>query len=101
MARRAAEMREAARAAEHEAELAALDVERAQLEAERATLPVKELLSPKEVAKILSVHRSTVFYMAREDASFPKPLKLSRNTPRWRVTELNAWLAARAAARGR
>ena len=62
-------------------------------------LPVEALLSADQVGSALSVHRSTVFRMAREDDSFPKPLKLSRNTPRWRATELNAWLAARAAAR--
>lgn len=62
-------------------------------------LPVEALLSADQVGALFSVHRSTVFRMAREDDSFPKPLKLSRNTPRWRATELNAWLAERAAAR--
>jgi len=72
-----------------------------QTEATRETLPVEALLSAYQVAALLSVHRTTVFRMAREDDGFPKPLKLSRNTPRWFATEINAWLAARAAARQR
>jgi prophage regulatory protein len=60
---------------------------------------VEALLSADQVGALFGVHRSTVFRLTREDDSFPRPLKLSRNTPRWRATELNAWIASRAAAR--
>ena len=62
------------------------------IEAEREA-PVEALLSADQVGALFNVHRSTVFRLAREDATFPRPLKLSRNTPRWRATELNAWIA--------
>jgi prophage regulatory protein len=67
----------------------------------REAPPVEALLSADEVGAALSVHRTTVFRMVRTDPDFPRPLKLSRNTPRWFATEINAWLAARAAERGR
>lgn len=69
--------------------------------AEELASPVEALLSADQVGALFSVHRSTVFRMVREDATFPRPLKLSRNTPRWRATELNAWIERLAAARGR
>lgn len=62
-------------------------------------LPIELLVSAEEIGFALNIDRSSVFRMVRTEPDFPRPLKLSRNTPRWRATEINAWLAARAAAR--
>jgi predicted DNA-binding transcriptional regulator AlpA len=69
------------------------------IEATQDAPPVEALLSADQVGALFSVHRSTVFRMVRDDATFPRPLKLSRNTPRWRATELNAWIERLAKAR--
>jgi prophage regulatory protein len=62
-------------------------------------LPIESLVSAEEIGFAFNVDRTTVFRLARLEPGFPQPLKLSRHTPRWRATELNAWIAARAAAR--
>jgi predicted DNA-binding transcriptional regulator AlpA len=62
-------------------------------------LPVESLMTAEEIGFAFNIDRSSVFRMARTEPDFPRPLHLSRKAPRWRATEVNAWLAARAAAR--
>ena len=45
-------------------------------------LPIESLLSAEEIGFAFNIDRSTVFRLAKEDGDFPRPLKLSRNTPR-------------------
>ena len=43
---------------------------------------------------------STTWRRVREDASFPRPFKLSPGTTVWDADEVQAWLEAKKAARG-
>lgn len=57
-----------------------------------------ELGSDVRVGEILDVHRGTVWRLTREDPTFPRPIKLSRGATRWRLSEVFAWIEAKASA---
>jgi len=54
-------------------------------------------LSDKQVAARLGVSRVSIWRWAKSLAGFPKPIRLSSNVTRWRLSELEAWEANRAA----
>ena len=49
-------------------------------------------LSDKLIAARYGVHRSTPWRWAKDDPTFPNPIKLGGAT-RWRLSELKAWEA--------
>jgi len=53
------------------------------------------LLTDHQVAHCLTVGRATVWRYTRTDPTFPKPIKLSAGCARWRVDEVEQWLASR------
>lgn len=53
-----------------------------------------ELLTEAEVAKILRVHRSTLFRL-RKTPSFPKPLNVGEKLVRWTREQINDWIAGK------
>lgn len=53
------------------------------------------LQTVKQVAARLTVTPPTVWRYVRDDASFPRPLKLSAGCTRWRAEDVEAWLDAR------
>jgi prophage regulatory protein len=53
------------------------------------------LQTVKQVAQRLSVTPPTVWRFCRTDSSFPKPIKLSAGTTRWRADEIESWLDSR------
>lgn len=55
-------------------------------------------LRDQQVAERLGVARITVWRWAKDKAEFPKPIKLSSGCTRWKLSELEAWEAIRAAA---
>ena len=59
---------------------------------------ISELGSDVRVAEILDCHRGSVWRFTREDPTFPRPIKLSRGATRWRLSEIYAWIAAKASA---
>ena len=55
-------------------------------------------LSDLEVAARYGVTAPTVWRWVKTEAGFPKPVKLSPGTTRWRLDELEAWEQFRAEA---
>lgn len=50
-------------------------------------------LSPKQVAEMFSVSQATIFRWLREKPEFPRPLKLSPGCTRFRLADLQAFVA--------
>ena len=48
-----------------------------------------------QIAQRLAVSVPTVWRYAREQADFPKPLRLSPGCSRWRTEEIDHWLETR------
>lgn len=48
-------------------------------------------LSDRKVAALYGVHHLTVRRWVKSDPTFPKPVRLSPGTVRWKLTELQAW----------
>ena len=61
-------------------------------EHEQVSLPMDPLLTPKAVAKFLSVHPRTLTRLALT-SSFPQPIRIGRSL-RWRADQISAWLGA-------
>jgi prophage regulatory protein len=57
---------------------------------------VKTYLSDLQLAARYGVHRSTPWRWQNTDPTFPKPVKLSPQCTRWKLSEIEAWEAARA-----
>lgn len=55
-------------------------------------------LSDNQLATSYGVHRTTLWRWAKNDPSFPKPVKLGPQVSRWKLSEIEAWEKARAAA---
>ena len=54
-------------------------------------------LTVKQLAKILNIHRVSVYRLCETTPSFPRGFKLGKNR-RWLQSEINAWLHSRSAA---
>lgn len=54
-------------------------------------------LSDTNLAARYGVHRATPWRWAKTDETFPKPVKLSPQCSRWKLSEIEAWEANRAA----
>ena len=63
-----------------------------------SSLPTRKYIRPQELATMLAVHRTTLWRWVR-DGHLPRPVQLGPNTVAWDLTEIEAWLAARAGAR--
>lgn len=63
-----------------------------------AALEGCRLITAKELAELLKVDRRTIWRMvARADAgegSFPQPLRLGARTVRWKLTDIEKYLAS-------
>jgi len=57
-------------------------------------LRLKQYWSDKDLSERYAVTRITVWRWARE-GTLPKPIKLSANTTRWRLSDLESFEAAR------
>lgn len=57
----------------------------------------KQLIEVGVVAAILSVCKSTVWDYCNRYPDFPKPIKLSAKVTRWKLSDLNDYIEARAA----
>jgi len=55
-------------------------------------------LSDRQLGTRYSVHHLTPRRWLNEDPTFPKPVKLSPGCTRWKLSEIEAWEAAKAAA---
>jgi prophage regulatory protein len=51
-------------------------------------------LSDKHLAERYEVARATIWRWVRE-SSFPSPVKISKGCTRWKLSEIEAWEAAR------
>jgi excisionase family DNA binding protein len=58
------------------------------------------VLRPDEAAKYLGLARSSLYELLADDCSFPRPLVISGRRRGFLRAEIDAWLQARAAARG-
>lgn len=69
--------------------------------------PATTLIRINEVAAIVGLARPTIYKLLRQpESGFPQPVKLSDSTARgapvaWVLGEVQAWVRARIAARGR
>ena len=59
---------------------------------EEATQQQERFLKVKEAAHICGIGVSTVWRNSKL-GTMPKPIKVSANTTRWRLSEVNEWLA--------
>ena len=55
-------------------------------------------LSDLQVCERYNIKRATVWGWAKKDSTFPKPIKLSNGTTRWKLADLEAWENAQATA---
>lgn len=53
-------------------------------------------LSDAQLSARYGVHRTTPWRRAKTDPSFPKPVKLSPQCSRWKLSEIMAWEASKA-----
>ncbi len=51
-----------------------------------------QLIDTKGVARKLSIHPNRVYVFLREDETFPKPFKLTRNSNRWVESDVDNWI---------
>jgi predicted DNA-binding transcriptional regulator AlpA len=51
-----------------------------------------KLLRAASVAEKLDMHKVSVFRLAKNDKTFPKPLKLSSRYTAWLEEEIDKWL---------
>lgn len=56
-----------------------------------------QLLRVQTVADILCISPSHVGAQSKDNPDFPKPFKLSKRQTRWKLSEINAYIDARAA----
>lgn len=54
-------------------------------------------LSDAQLSARYGVHRATPWRWTKADPTFPKPVKLSPQCSRWKLSEIEAWEANRAA----
>ena len=54
------------------------------------------LLSANQVSEQLGITRTTLWRWCKAD-TFPQPIKIGPNTTRWRQSEVEEWVAAKAA----
>lgn len=59
--------------------------------------PEGRIISPRAVAALTSLSRSSIFRLAKKEA-FPKPIQLSPCRKGWRENDVKAWVASRAEA---
>lgn len=52
-------------------------------------------LSDRQLGARYNVHHLTPRRWLREDPTFPKPVKLSPGCTRWKLSEIEAWEAAK------
>lgn len=68
------------------------------------TLTSCQLLSVKQLAAALGIHQRTCWRLAAlaeaGQGSFPKPLRIGPKTVRWRLSDVQAYLAALAGGSG-
>jgi predicted DNA-binding transcriptional regulator AlpA len=55
-----------------------------------------QLLKVEKVASILSISKSHVWAQVNDNLDFPKPFKLSARQTRWKLSEVDAYIEARA-----
>jgi len=53
------------------------------------------VLATADVAEKLSVHRTTVYRIAKDDPDFPRPIRIYGRTKGWREDEIDRWLRER------
>lgn len=54
--------------------------------------PARRFVTDVEIAEIFGCHRTWAWRMLKRDKTFPRPLKLSPGTTRWRAEEIEAWV---------
>lgn len=59
----------------------------------------ERLLTMKEVQEIMRVSRNTVYVQMRRDPTFPKPVRIGGKAIRWRMSEVEEYLAGLSASR--
>lgn len=52
-----------------------------------------ELISAKEVLRLTGYKSRTTIWRRVKAGDFPSPIALSRQTTRWKKTEIEAWVA--------
>ena len=57
----------------------------------------ESMLTVKQLAKILNIHRVSIYRLLETERTFPRGFKLGKNR-RWLLSEVNAWVLARSAA---
>jgi prophage regulatory protein len=55
-------------------------------------------VSDSQLGARYGVHRATIWRWVNTDPNFPKPVKLSPQCTRWKLSEIETWEARRAAA---
>ncbi len=48
----------------------------------------RQLLTVNETSRMLSVSRATLYRMLQDDPSFPRPVKLTQKSTRWRYDQI-------------
>ncbi|MDI3510818.1 MAG: hypothetical protein PWQ61_1583 [Betaproteobacteria bacterium] len=61
------------------------------------TLPDEARVSAETFAVLMDVHENTVWRRAKNDPSFPKPIKLGTRCTRFRVGDIRAFMKGVAA----
>ena len=52
------------------------------------------LLTIKQVCERTTLGRTSIYERLREDETFPKPVRPTKRTVRWRASDVDNWIAA-------
>lgn len=61
-------------------------------------LPDAALVPVKTFSAVINAGDSTIWRRAKTELDFPQPIRLGTKCTRWRVSDIRAFIAARAAA---
>lgn len=75
---------------------AACDVTRCFLQNPKPLQPntIDHLLTPRQVLDLVRISKTTL-YRLKNSGEFPAAVMLGERIPRWRLSEIEAWLASR------
>jgi predicted DNA-binding transcriptional regulator AlpA len=54
----------------------------------------KKYLKMNEVAALIGLHRSSIYRLMNEDATFPRPFRIGKS-PRFRIDMIEEWITSR------
>ena len=68
---------------------------RADVEHAAATRTAEPILTTPEFCDFVKISRAQLFRLIKRDPDFPRPIRVSTRTLRWRLRDINRWMDVR------